>query len=275
MSTRNEVLAGVTGSAAFGMMACMGLGLSRTEGAEPWLAGTLALLLAMPGLSSRINPGRTALGAAALADGLRGDHPQRASAWGIITVGLFIVHLALWLALGIRLWPLGLLVAATAIARVLFEGLAFARESTVPRWSEPPTVPLMLVQAAAAGLLGLSAIEGMLGYPPSLVLWKAAIAMLALGLMGQLWESQAGTVQAEGPAVRTDTLAATARAREKTLFWVAAGAGVGLPLALAIVADGQTERLLLPLALLSHLAGLAAHRLLFLALAREAAPAAQ
>ena len=82
-------------------------------------------------------------------------------------------------------------------------------------------------------------------------------------------------MQADGPAVRTDALATTARARERLLFWIASGAGVGLPLVLAIIADGQTERLLLPVAFLSHLTGLTAHRLLFLALAREATAARQ
>lgn len=275
MNTRNEILLGVTGSTCFGMMAVMGLGLTRSDGLEPWIGGALALALALPGLSARVNPDRPALAPSALAQGLRGDSARRAGVWGLIAVGLFIPYLALWLALGIRLWPLGLIVAVAAFARVLFDGLGYARDSAVPRWSAPPTALLMLVQAGAAGLMALAAIEGLLGHPPTLVLWKAAMAMLALGLMGQLWEAQAATVQADGPPVRGDALADTGRRRERTLFWIAVVAGVAAPLGLAVVADGQTERLLLPLAFLSHLIGLSAHRLLFLALAREGTAAAQ
>jgi hypothetical protein len=204
-----------------------------------------------------------------VAAGLRSDPATRASAWGLIAVGLFVPHLALWLGLGVRLWPFGLLVAAAAAGRVIAMALVYTRETTVPRWALPTTVPLFIVQAAAAGLLGLSAVEGLLGYPPSLVLWKAAMALIGLALMTQLWESQASEVPIH-PPVRTDPLATTARQRAKTLFQAAVVLGLALPFLLAMIADGQTERLLLPLAFALHLCGLAAYRLLFLALAGEA-----
>lgn len=266
MTTRTELLSGVPCTAAFGMMAAMGLGLADTEGPEPWLAGALALLLAVPCLSIRIEPTRPALTPAGLREGLRGDAARRASAWGLIAVGLFIPHLALWLVLGVRFWLFGLLVAGAAVARMLFAGLAYARETKVPRWSVPPTVPLFLVQGAAAGLLGLSAVEGILGFPPSLVLWKAAMALLGLAMMSQLWESMAAEIPPHEP-VRLDTLAATGRERQKALFWGAVGLGLAAPFTLAMIADLQTERVLLPLAFMLHLAGLALYRLLFLALA--------
>ena len=269
MTTRTELLSGVPCTAAFGMMAAMGLGLGDTEGPEPWLAGALALLLAVPCLSVRIEPSRPTLTPAALTESLKGPMAARASAWGLIAVGLFVPHLALWLVLGVRFWPLGLLVAGAAIARMLFAALVYARETSVPRWSLPPTVPLFLVQAAAAGLLGLSAVEGLLGFPPSLVLWKAAMALIGLALMCQLWESQAGAIPAHQP-VRLDPLAETARARARLLFRAAIAVGLAAPMVLAMIADGQTERVLLPLAFALHLAGLAIYRLLFLALAGQA-----
>ena len=269
MSTRSELITGVPGTAAFGMMAAMGVGLADSDGVEPWLAGALALALAIPCLSVRTEPTRPSLNAAALADSLRADPTRRASAWGLVAVGLFVPHLALWLGFGLRLWPLGLMVAGAAAARVFFTAQIYAREASVPRWALPTTVPLFLVQGAAAGLLGLSAVEGLLGFPPSLVLWKAAMAMIGLALMSQLWEAQAAAVPPL-PPVRTDPLAEKARARATMLFRVSVALGLAVPFGLAIIADGQTERVLLPLAFVAHLAGLACYRLLFLALAGKA-----
>lgn len=268
MTTRTDVLAGVTATAAFGMMACMGLGLADTDGPEPWLAGALALGLVIPSLSIRLDPARSVPGPAAVAAALRGAWGRRANAWGLIAVGLFIPHLALWLTLGLRFWPLGLMVAAAAFAQALCAAMVYASERSVPRWSGPPTVPFLLVQAAAAGLLGLAAVEGLLGFPPSLVLWKAAMALIGLTLMGQLWEGIAADTP-EGTPVRRDALAEGGRARARLLFRGAVGCGIALPFALALLADAQTERVLLPLAFLLHLAGLAMHRLLFLSLAQE------
>lgn len=269
MSTREDVITGVTSAAAFGMMAAMGLGLSDTEGPEPWLAGALALGLVLPGLTMRAETPRLAVPASVESSDSHAEWGRRASRWGLIAVGFFIPHLALWLVLGLRLWPIGLIVAGASFACIVFGGMVYARESAVPRWSMPPTVLLFLVQSAAAGLLGLSAVEGLLGFPPSLVLWKAALAIIALALTAQLWEAQAGETGEAGVPVRSDELAVQARARERLLFRAAVGCGLVLPFVLAMVADAQTERVLLPVAFLLHMAGLAAHRLLFYAQARQ------
>jgi DMSO reductase anchor subunit len=269
MSTREDVVTGVTGAAAFGMMAAMGLGLSDTDGPEPWLAGALALALVLPGLTMRAETPRLAVPASVEASDSHAEWGRRAGRWGLIAVGFFIPHLALWLVLGLRLWPIGLIVAGASFACITFGGMVYARESAVPRWSSAPTVLLFLVQAAAAGLLALSAVEGLLGFPPSLVLWKAALAIVALALTAQLWQAKASESGEAGVPVRSDDLAARARARAKLLFRVAIVCGLALPFALAMVADAQTERLLLPVAFLLHMAGLAAHRLLFYAEARQ------
>jgi drug/metabolite transporter (DMT)-like permease len=174
------------------------------------------------------------------------------------------------LGFGVRFWPLGLALAAAVVARVVAKGLVYASETSVPRWSKPPTALLWVVQTAAAGLLGLSAVEGLLGFPPGLVVWKAALALIGLGLMSQLWHAQAGEAgDDEAPWLRTDSLAQQARQRALWLFRGAIFFGLGVPMVLAIAADGQTERVLMPLAFVSHLAGLAMHRLLFFAEARE------
>jgi DMSO reductase anchor subunit len=269
MSTRSEIVTGVPGAAAFGMMAGLGLGLGRTDGLEPWLAGALAIVMAIPCLSTKVDPTRPGGTLQQIAENLRADWARRANSYGLLAIGLFIPHLALWLGFGVRFWPLGLAVAVAAVARVAASGLTYATEDSVPRWSRTPTLLLWMVQAGAAGLLGLSAIEGLLGFPPGLVVWKAALALIGLGLAGQLWHAQAGEVaDSQAPWVRTDSLAQ--QARQKTL-WLFRGAiffGLGVPMVLAIAADGQTERVLMPLAFVSHLAGLAMHRLLFFAEAR-------
>jgi hypothetical protein len=270
MSTRSEIVTGVPGAAAFGMMAGLGLGLGRTDGLEPWLAGALAIAMAIPCLSTRVDSTRPGGTLQQIAENLRADWASRANSYGLLAVGLFISHLALWLGFGVRFWPLGLAVAVAAVARVAATGLTYETEETVPRWSKPPTLLLWLVQAGAAGLLGLSAIEGLLGFPPGLVVWKAALALIGLGLTAQLWHAQAAEAGDDGaPWLRTDSLAQQARQKTVWLFRGAIFFGLGVPMVLALAADGQTERVLMPLAFLSHLAGLAAHRLLFLAEARE------
>lgn len=270
MSTRDELMAGVPSAAAFGMMAAMGLGLARTTGAEPWLAGALAVGLAVPALSIKVDPKRPSAAIKAVSGDLRGNWAARANAFGLIAMGLFIPHLALWLVFGARFWPLGLAVAAAAIARVVCNGLVYAREDKVPRWSKAPTLLLYLVQAASGGLLGLSAVEGLLGFPPGLVVWKAAIALIGLGLTAQYWQQQANAADdASLPYLRTDALAQRARQQRTTFFRAAVLLGLGVPMVMALAADAQTERVLMPIAFMSFLAGLAAHRLLFLAEARE------
>jgi hypothetical protein len=95
------------------------------------------------------------------------------------------------------------------------------------------------------------------------------MALIGLALMCQLWESQAAEIPPH-PPVRLDPLADIGRQRARAVFWGAVALGVAVPMALAMIADGQTERVLLPLAFLLHLAGLALYRLLFLALAGRA-----
>jgi hypothetical protein len=273
MSTRDELVAGVPSAAAYGMMGAMGLGLARTDGAEPWIAGALALGLALPALSIKIDPKRPSQTVAGLAGDLRGDWAARANAYGLLSAGLFIPHLALWLIFGLRFWPLGLAVAAAALVRAICYGLVYERETRVPRWSQAPTTLLWLVQTAAGGLLGLSAVEGLLGFPPGLVVWKAALALIGLGLMAHYWQQRADAVDDDTlPWLRVDALAQRARGQVVWLFRAAVVLGLGLPMVMALAADAQTERVLMPVAFLSFMTGLAAHRLLFLALARETPP---
>ena len=270
MSTRDEVVTGVTGSAAFGMMVFLGVGLARDTGPEPWLAGALALGLILPTLARSSDQMRPATDMAGVAGAWRGGWRERTGAWGAITLGLFVPYLAIWLGLGLRYWALGLLVAGAALMRTYCAAMLYQQQKAVPRWSQTPTLVYMAIQTLCSGLLGLSAVEGLLGFPPGLVLWKAALALIGLSLIGHYWETQAAEVPARDAPVRTDAFAEHARPRARLLLQVSVGLGLALPMVLALIADGQTERVLLPIAFASHLAGVAAHRWLFLALATRA-----
>lgn len=270
MSTRDEVVTGVTGSAAFGMMIFLGVGVARDTGLEPWLAGALALGLMLPTLARGGEQMRPATDLAGVSGAWRGGWRERTGAWGAITLGLFVPYLAIWLGFGLRYWALGVLVAGAALMRTYCAAMVYQQQKAVPRWSQTPTLLFMVIQTVCSGLLGLAAVEGLLGFPPGLVLWKAALALIGLSLIGHYWETQAAEAPARDAPVRADSFAEHARPRTRLLLKVAVGLGLALPMVLALVADGQTERVLLPIAFLSHLAGVAAHRWLFLALATRA-----
>lgn len=270
MSTRDEVLTGVTGSAAFGIMVFLGLGVARDTGLEPWLAGALALGLVLPTLSRTSDTLRPATDVDGLKGAWRGGWRERTGAWGAIALALFVTYLAIWLGFGVRYWALGVLCAGAALMRIYCAAMVYQAQQAVPRWCQTPTLVLLTAQALCSGLLGLSAIEGLLGFPPGLVLWKAALALIGLTLLGHYWETQAAEVPMRDASVRTDAFAEHGRPRARLLLQVSVGLGLALPMALALIADGQTERVLLPIAFMSHLAGVAAHRWLFLALATRA-----
>ncbi|TVQ55212.1 MAG: hypothetical protein EA355_10370 [Rhodobacteraceae bacterium] len=262
-------LSGTFSGVGFGMAAALGVGLGRTTGAEPWIAGALALAL----LGFWAAPRAMALragGAAALA-GWRDTWAGRETAAGLAALGVFLVHLLLWLGLGERLWPLGLAVAGLALLALHAQASLYATRADVACWSQAPTVLMVLVLAAAGGMLGLSAVEGLLGFPPSLVVWKAAISLIAAGLTAQLWSFKAAEVRREDAAPLLDApFFGRGRAQAGRLRWAALVLGVVAPLICAMLADATTERVLMPLAFALHLAGALAFRWLFLAEAQRA-----
>jgi hypothetical protein len=258
-------LAATLSGVGFGMAAGLGVGLGRTEGAEPWIAGALAVALigfwAAPRVSSLRREG--------LGD-WRGTWRGRETAAGLAAVAFFVVHLGLWLVAGQRLWPLGVGVAGLAVLALHAQASVYSARTDAACWAEAPTVLMFLVLAGAGGLLGIGAVEGLLGFPPSLVVWKAALALIAAGLTAQLWSAKAAEVRTDGaPALLDAPFFARGRALAGKLRWATIGFGVILPLACAMIADATTERVLMPLAFASHLAGAVAFRWLFLAEAQR------
>ncbi len=282
----------VLSGAGFGMIASLGFGLGRTDGWEPWLAGLLALALSAGGLLASTrhlgNPQR----ALKAFSQWRSSWLSREAVAATATLVLFALYLIGWLLFGARTYWLGFLTAFGAIFTVICTAMIYAQLKTVPRWSKPPTPVLFLAFAASGGFLGLSAIENMLGYPPTIVVWKAAMALIAAALAAQLWGAQAAEVgrDADGSTPETATglgaqgtvrqlepphsapnyllkemVFEVGRRRAKALRWVAVGAGLLLPFALTLGADFLPGRFWMLPAFAAHLVGVAAHRWLFFA----------
>lgn len=262
-ATLTNTLSGV----GFGMAAALGVGLGRTMGAEPWIAGLLALAL----VGFWAAPRAVALRGGGGLAGWRDTWGGRETAAGLAATAFLVVHLALWLGLGARLWPLGLGVAALSFLTLFAQGSVYAARADAPCWSQAPTVLMFLVLAGAGGLLGIGAVEGLLGFPPSLVVWKAAISLIAAGLTAQLWTAKAEEVRRDDGAPLLDgAFFARGRALGQKLRWGVIGFGVILPLGCAMLADASTERVLVPLAFASHLVGAVGFRWQFLAEAQKA-----
>jgi DMSO reductase anchor subunit len=282
----------VLSGAGFGMIASLGFGLGRTNGWEPWLAGLLALALAGGGLAASTrhlgNPQRALLAFTQW----RSSWLSREAVAAAATLILFGIYLFAWLLFGARIYWIGFLAGAGAVATIICTAMIYAQLKTVPRWSKPPTPVLFLAFAASGGFLGLSAIENMLGYPPTIVVWKAAMALIASALAAQLWGSMAADVgrDADGSTPETATglgaygtvrqldpphsapnyllkemVFEIGRKRAKAVRTVALGAGLLLPFLLTLGADFLPGRFWMLPAFALHLVGVAAHRWLFFA----------
>ena len=278
-ATPRDVVAGPICAAGLGVVVCLGVGLARSEGTEPWFANALALLLIASGLAAGGMDRAGALRALRGLVGAEADIAARAAGVAVVALALAALHAVVWLPFDLRLWPLGLAAGAAAAASIVAAGLSFVRVSTVPRWSGAPTPLLFLALGGAGGLLGLSAIENALGFPPGLVVWKAALALIGAGLAAQLWTAQAAEASEraaeagglEGPALHHAAFV-RARGMAMALWWAAALFGLVIPIICAVGADFLAGRLWMPVALLSHLVGAALMRWLFLAEAEIATP---
>lgn len=146
-----------------GMIAWIGLGLGSESHLFGWIAGPLAL--AITGIG----------GAASIGHLGRPDRAWRAftqwrSSWlsreaclMVAAKVIFLIYLALWLLLDIRIAFLGWLAAALAGATVYATAMIYAQLRTVPRWSATPTPHLFLVLGLAGGVLAGSAIKAAIG----------------------------------------------------------------------------------------------------------------
>jgi DMSO reductase anchor subunit len=206
----------------------------------------------------------------------------------------FLIYLALWLLLDIRVPVLGWIAAALSGATVYATAMIYAQLRTVPRWSATPTPHLFLVLALTGGVLAGSAIKALIGLdiPTGYILlwllvatgtaiwWQTRAAGARRGFNGSSAETATGLTGLgqvrllEPPHTGSNYLLKemayqVGRARAYQLRKIAAFLGFLTPVLLAVLAyafqslDFAAPFLLLALA--SHLAGIAALRWLFFA----------
>lgn len=262
--------------AGFGLLFWLGLGLPAVTGWVAFAFFAIGFLLAAGGL---------------LASTFHLGHPERAwkafsqwrSSWlsreGVCAVAALLTMAAYGAGLVVfdtALAPLGWLGAALALATVFTTSMIYTQMRSVPRWKTPLTPALFMTISLGGGALLAGQVT-------------AAMALLALaGLVQLLWWQRGDRALAESA---TDIASATGLGRIGTprsfapphtgtnyllremvhevgrkhaarLRIIALALGFVLPVLLLALPFGHT---LAALAVLSHLAGIAASRWLFFA----------
>ena len=207
----------------------------------------------------------------------------------IITIAVFVVYLALWLLLDVRVTVLGWVTAALAMATVFATAMIYNQLRTIPRWSATPTPHLFLVVSLAGGLLAGSAVKAVLGQ--DVPTFYVLVWQLVAGGVAVWWQTQAAGARRgfHGSSAETATGLAglgrvrllepphtgsnyllkemafkVGRARAFQLRWLGAFLGLILPLVLILAALGLGGWVLI-LAVICHVAGMLALRWLFFA----------
>ncbi len=276
-----------------GIMAWLGLGLGPDGGLYPWVASALALALTgAGGICSVGHLGRRENAWRAFSQ-WRSSWLSREACLMLAAMAAFGVYAALWCLGGLRLWPLGLVAAALAVATIYATGMIYAQIRAVPRWSATPTPALFLVTGLAGGLLGAGTAAGLSGKPAPegwvalglllaagvAVWWQTAAAGATRGSQGSSMETATGlgfmgrVRMLEAPHTGSNYLLdemayRVARRRAFELRRLGALLGYVAPLVLALLAPGLGGWLLAP-ALLGHVAGMLALRWLFFAEAQH------
>jgi DMSO reductase anchor subunit len=260
----------------FGVLIWLGLGLPAVTGWTAFALFTIAYGLAVGGL---------------MASTLHLGHPERAlkafsqwrSSWlsreGICAVAALIVMAAYGAGLvffDARLVPLGWLGAALSLATVVTTAMIYAQLKTVPRWNTPLTPALLLVISLAGGALLTGHVSAALVLLPIAgvlqVLWwvrgDSALATSGTDMATATGLGGIGTVRAfEPPHTGTNYLLRemvhfVGRKHALKLRIIAFALGYAAPVALMLLPFSHA---LGALAVLSHLAGIAASRWLFFA----------
>ena len=262
--------------AGFGLLAVLGLDPTPPRGWVAFGFFAIAYLLAVGGL---------------MASALHLRHPERAlraftqwrSSWlsreavasvaTLLVMAVYGAGLVFW---GTAIRPLGWLGAALALGTVLTTSMIYASLRAVPRWHDLSVPVLYLTHAIAGGLLlgghvGLALIALPLAGAALVLHWvrgAGAFARAGSTLASATGLTGRGAVRAfEPPHTGTSYLTREmvfeiGRRRAGALRWIALGLGYGLPVILLLLPGGH---LTAGLAVLSHLAGVAAGRWLFFA----------
>ncbi len=206
-----------------------------------------------------------------------------------LTAGLFLLYWAAWAVWGLRLWGLGWIGGALALATIYCTAMIYAQLKTVPRWSVAPTPWLFLALGIAGGYLALEAVAAALGAETHggriaglvalaagvSVWWQTQAAGARRSAMGTTLASATGLGRLgrltafEAPHTGSNYLLdemafRVGRRRAWQLRWIGGGLGFLAPLALVAVSYLLGDWVLVP-ALLAHLGGVAALRWLFFA----------
>ncbi|MFO7855731.1 MAG: DmsC/YnfH family molybdoenzyme membrane anchor subunit [Paracoccaceae bacterium] len=265
----------------FGLIAWLGLGV---HGAAPgWVVltfGGLAFVLASAGLLASLGH----LG-----------HPERAwralsqwrSSWlsregvlAVATLGVFAVYSALWGFGGERVVWLGLLSSALALATVAATAMIYASIRAVPRWRHWSTPALFVALALAGGALlaGRTTVGAgllLIALVLQVLHWRrgdVAYAEAASDMGTATGLGARGRVRMlEGPHTGANYLTdemvhRVGRRRSKALRRIAIVLGFALPAVVFLTLEAwPAKHTVAGLAVLSHVAGVAASRWLFYA----------
>ncbi len=261
----------------FGLMAALGLGAGKGDG---WVAATfcaLALGLAGAGLlASLFHLGQPTRFLKAFSQ-WRSSWLSREAVLAMASFLVFGAYAALWSLAGLRVAPLGLLAAASALATVFATSMIYAQMKPVPRWRSPLTPAIFLLASLAGGALLTGETR------------PAAALLAALGLaQGADWLRGDGRFAAAGSTMATATglgglgrlrllepphtgpnyllremVHVVGRRHARRLRLIGLALAVVLPLALLV--PGAPGHLVAGLAVLSHVAGMLILRWLFFA----------
>lgn len=274
-----------------GMMAWLGLGLGgESAGAFGWIAVAAALVsTGVGGLASTSHLARPSRARLAFSQ-WRSSWLSREACLMVATVAVFLVYAGIWLFAGVRNDVLGVATAVLAMATVYATAMIYGQLRTVPRWSATPTRWLFVALSLASGLLGVAAAMGLAGGAMSI--WLPSGGLLVAGAVAYWWQTVAGatTRGADGSTLATGTgLGGTGgrvelmapphteanylltemayevgRRRARPLRRLGMVFGFAVPVALVVISLAVGGGLYV-LALVSHLAGIAALRWLFFA----------
>lgn len=261
----------------FGLLVFLGLGLPAVTGWTAFWFFLIAYALSVGGL---------------LASTFHLGHPERAlkaftqwrsswlsrEAWASVAALVVMgVYAALAVFLGLRVPVLGWIGAGLSLLTVFATSMIYAQLKTVPRWNQWLTPVHFLSLALAGGALMAGQIT-----PAAVFLLLAGMVQLGHWQVGDTRFAEAGhDLSAATGLGKPDRLRAfepphtgsnyllremvhvVGRRHARKLRWIAGLLGFAVPIALLMLP--QTGHLLAGMAVLSHLAGVAASRWLFFA----------
>lgn len=281
----------------FGLMAWLGLGIGP-DGF--WFALTgcgLALFFACVGLVASLwhlgNPQR----AWRALSQWRSSWLSREGVASIATLTLFGLYALLWIFFGIRSPLLGVASTVLSIVCIVCTSMIYGSLKAVPRWSKPPTSPMFVAVGLAGGALVAAALAPLSGPTGPVPVWLAAVAVLVAAVVWLFWSRKARDTRldADGSTPETaiglpgigrvrlleaphtspnylmkEMVFRIGRKRANALRKLALALGFVMPLgavALTLAVPGVWPLLLV--AVVAHLAGVAASRWLFFAEAQH------